>query len=548
MPVSTYDKKYLHRALGFKISDIEIARNIGSLGLAIKRESEKEFDIEFKANRPDLISTVGLARAVRYFMRRSRSFGHSLKGEKKGFGISVGSGVAGIRPVVAALVVEKMRLGEEELKDVINFTDKLSENYGRRRKKLAIGLHDLKYVMPPFTYDAYDDEEFVPLNRTRKMRFSDVLKAEEKGRKYGALLGDTKRRYVALKDASGTLALVPIINSERTRVTKDTRSMIIDVTGSSKHVIGKVADMLAANFIDMGCDVYSVRIGYGGGEGGVTPLMETHTVKMPVSQLEKEIGVKIGFGNVILLANKMGYEASLIGNIVRFEVPAYRLDFINEQDIIEDIAIAYGYDYIQPVAIPSSSVGRPDEDAAARAKAAEAMIGLGYSEMMNSYLTNPKRNFALARLREQPHVGIANPKTEVATMLRTWLVPSLLECLGKSVHDRLPQRLFELDLAFGIRAGKPEEEYRLAAVACDAKVNFNEAKADLEALGRVLGIDFGVEALRHDAFVEGRCAAITVKGRKVGFLGEVHPEVLANFGIEEPVLAIEIGLDAIVQP
>jgi phenylalanyl-tRNA synthetase beta subunit len=56
-------------------------------------------------------------------------------------------------------------------------------------------------------------------------------------------------------------------------------------------------------------------------------------------QIDQELGVRIGFNNVILLANKMGYEAALVGSSVRFAVPAYRLDIINEQDIVEDVAV-----------------------------------------------------------------------------------------------------------------------------------------------------------------------------------------------------------------
>ena len=544
MPIATYNKRHLMRTLGFKIGYGELIRNIMNLGLVVKRETDTEVDIEFKANRPDIISAVGLARAVRYFMRKSRKFDYNVVGEEAGFQINVGSGVARIRPYVAGMVVTGVRMDEGQLTDLINFTDKLSENYGRKRKRIAIGLHDLKQVKPPLYYDAYGDEEFVPLGKARPMKFGEVLKKEQKGIKYGALLGESQRKYVALKDSVGTLALVPIINSERTKVTAATKNLLVDITGSTKHVIEKVADMLAANFIDMGCVVHCVKVNYAK-ESHLTPGMRTETVSLTVDQVENEVGVKIGFNNGILLANKMGYEAALIGNRIRFRVPAYRLDYINEQDLIEDIAIAYGYDYIRPVPVPSTATGTPDRGSVARNTVSEAMVGMGYGEAMNSYLTSEKRNFGMMRLREQPCVTISNPKTETVTMMRTWLVPSLLECLAKSAHDRLPQRIFEVDLAFGMKAGKPEEAYRLAAVTCDARVNFNEAKADLEALGKALDIDFKVEALKHDSFIGGRCAAITVGGKKAGFFGEVHPEVLENFGIEEPVLAMEIDLSKI---
>ncbi len=176
-----YNKEYLLRALGFKIDMDELVRNIDNLGLNVKSIGEKELEIEFNADRPDLISAVGLARALRYFMRRSRDFEYEVRDEEKDFVINVGGNVAKRRPYIASLVVRNLKLGEEELQDIINFTDKLSENYGRKRKKIAIGLHDLKEVKPPFYYDAYEDEEFVPLNRSKKMKFSEVLEEGGEG-------------------------------------------------------------------------------------------------------------------------------------------------------------------------------------------------------------------------------------------------------------------------------------------------------------------------------------------------------------------------------
>jgi phenylalanyl-tRNA synthetase beta chain len=544
MPITICDKRYLLRLLGFKVSSAELARNIGNMGLNVKRMEGNEIEIEFNADRPDVISTVGLARALRYFMRRSRRFDYPVGPEEKGFTVSVGSHVSRIRPYIAAIVVRNLRLGEADLKDMINFTDKLSETYGRKRAKIAIGLHDLRGVKPPFSYDAYDDEEFVPLNG-RRMSYSRVLRTEEKGKAYGSLLGSSKRRYVALKDSVGTMALVPIINAERTKVTRSTREMMVDITGTSRHVIGKIADMLAANFMDMGCDVHRVRIEYADGSAESLPKMEARTISVPLEQINREIGVAVGFNNVILLANKMGHSAALLGRKIRFRVPAYRLDVINDQDLVEDIAIAYGYDYIQPMPVATAVPGSLEGNTVAMRQMGEAMVGLGFSEEMGSYLTNAETNFRNMRIKEEGAVKLANPKTAIATMFRSWLTPSLLRDLSLSAHDRLPQRIFEIDMVFGLSGGSALESYRLAAAVCDAQANFNQMKAVLEGFMRKMRIEFGVRKAEHRSFIEGRCAEITVKGRNVGFLGEIHPEVLANFGIEEPVLAMEIDLSKV---
>ncbi len=542
MPVTIHNKKYLLKVLGFKINDAELVRNIENMGPNVKRMNDDEVEVEYTANRPDLISTVGLARAVRHYMRRSRRFTYTIKpgGEET---LNVGSHVASIRPYIAAMIVENMALEKEDLLDIINFTEKLSNTYGRQRSKIAMGLHDMRDVEPPFFYDAFEDEEYAPLGTSKKMKYSAVLNSESKGKKYVALCksGD---RYVALKDKKGTMSLIPILNSERTKISTSTNKMLVDVTGSTREVIEGVADLLAADFIDRGYVVRRVKVSYKNKSYSL-PKMESRDFSMPLKQLEEEIGVKIGFNNFIVLANKMGHEAALVGRKIRVTVPPYRLDVINEQDIIEDIAVGYGYDYIQPIGVLSTQAGSIEEKTKTVNLAIDVMIGLGFEEAMNSYLTNEDTNFL--RMREsknENYINITNPKSGAATMLRTWLIPSLLKQLGQSMHDKFPLKIFECDMAFQLKNSVPEEKYHIAAVACNSQANFNEIKAVFEGFARNMNLSYEIQKSEHRSFIEGRCARIMLNKRNIGFMGEIHPEVLTSFGIEEPVIGFEIDLDA----
>lgn len=541
MPVSKYSKSYLLKLLGFKIGDDELARNIDNMGLNVEEMGSKEITLEFQANRPDLLSTIGVARAIRYFMRRTRSFKYEVKPAREKDVIKVGRHVARVRPYIAALVVTKMAMDDEKLKDLINFTEKVSENYGRRREKIAMGMHDLRNVKPPFSYDAYEDEEFVPLNRSKPMRYSQVVKLEEKGKRYGSL-GSSEARYVALKDSKGTMSLIPILNSDRTKISASTTEMLLDVTGGSRQVIEKIVDMLAADFLDMGFEVRQVRVDY---EGKTTslPKMRSETFQIPLSQFNDELGVTVGFNNVITLANKMGYEAALVGKKVRLRAPPYRLDIINEQDVIEDVAVAYGYDYIQPLPLPATQQGNIEESTAIAESMSDTMVGMGFDEVMNSYMTNEETNFARMRTHAGgDHITVENPKSSSIGMLRTWLLPSLLKNLGLSMHDKMPIRLFELDMAFGMAGSLPEERRHIAAVACYSQANFNDIKSVFEGFSKKMAIGCNIAKGEHPSFIEGRCATVEVGKKNIGFMGEIHPEVLTSFGIEEPVVAFEIDL------
>lgn len=127
-------------------------------------------------------------------------------------------------------------------------------------------------------------------------------------------------------------------------------------------------------------------------------------------------------------------------------------------------------------------------------------------------------------------------------MMRTWLLPSLLRCIGLSVHEKMPQKFFELEMAFRVESEKPVEEYHIAAVETDSKANFNKIKAVVESIAYMLGLKFEIKKLEHESFITGRCAGIYMNGAKIGFFGELHPQVMNNFGVEEPTIAFELSI------
>ena len=93
-----------------------------------------------------------------------------------------------------------------------------------------------------------------------------------------------------------------------------------------------------------------------------------------------------------------------------------------------------------------------------------------------------------------------------------------------------------------LKGGKAIEVKKIGTVSVHSKANFSEIKSTIEALFRQMGIEFKLE--RHDsqAFIPGRCATVSAKGSIIATFGEIHPMVLKNFKIEEPVVAAEISI------
>ncbi len=546
MPTITLDIKYLRELLGFSIDDKELAEHITKLGFEVEELGAEEIKIEITPNRPDLLDAVGMSRAIRNFMHRAKDFRYKIESNKPALMINVGERVKKIRPFIAGMVVKDLKLDERSLANLIKFMDKFCDTFGRDRRKIAIGMHDLSSITGPLSYDAYTDEEFIPLNGSSVEMFSEIMDKNEKGIKYGNTIPSGKKRlYPVLKDKEGTLALIPIINSDRTKVTSRTKGLLIDITGNSEYYVNKTADMLASLFMDMRGSVEKIEIVYKGG-GTLSPKMESEQLKIPLSMLEDEIGVSIGSNNVLSLANKMGYEAALLGNKILFNVPEYRFDVINEQDIIEDIAIAYGYDYIQQIAIPSYDAGSLEEKSIIISRIKDVMIGYGFSEAMNTYFTNEETNFSKMRLEEPSgSIKLKNARMQTITMMRTSILPSLLSNLGKSVSEKMPQRLFEIDLTFLMEGEKIREDIHLAAVSADPKANFNDIKAIFEGLLSTLNIKYNIKEAERKSFIDGRVADASAENGIAGFFGEIHPEVLNNFSIEEPTIGFEVNLSLV---
>ncbi len=542
MAVVTFDIELLAR-LGLPKDKLEKA--IDGLGMSLEKMEGGKAMIDITPNRPDLLGAVGFARAASFFLGKrtpKEKEYHAEKG-KANPQINVMPSVKGIRPFIAAMAVTKANLRGEALREFINFTEKLCDTYGRKRRKVAIGLYDLSKVGFPLAYGAISEGKMVPLGSHTKSSFSDILKNHQKGIEYSHIIGG--KMFPFLEDSSGNvMSLIPIINSELSKVADPATDLLVELTGTSQNAVESALNMLACAFIDMGADVQQCDIVYGK-KRKTTPILEYRTIKFSTLAVEKTLGARMDSGRIIGLANRMGYVAAKYGAGVMCYVPPYRLDVLNEQDVIEDIAIAFGYENIVPQPIPSISTGMPEDERLVESSISKLMIGLGFTEAVNYYLTNQQMNFASMGIKEDKNstVEVSDSKTESITMLRTNLLHGLMQNLGASTHEKMPQMLFEIGKVFTLSNGKPVESSDLALVSEHAKANFSEMKSVVQSLLALWGIrNFRLEEYSGEPYIKGRAARIVVGKDELGEFGEVDPRILINFKIEEPVVAAEIKL------
>lgn len=540
----------IYKYADFKRLNIDaelLLKELPRLGVDVDDSNEDEITLDISPNRPDLLDFTGFARAVLNFVGRREPKENTYKIDLEPLvDIKATPAVKDVRPFIAGIVAKNVDLTGNNLLYFINFTEKLCDTYGRRRKKFAIGLHNFDVISSPLVYDAAHEKEFVPLGMNKKMRFEEIIAKHAKGIEYSYTLKDSEEgKYPYLADAKNNImGMIPIINSEFTRVTEQTNNLFVDITGTSKHGVDQACRLLACSFVDMGAKVHPCTVSYAA-KKETTPTLEYRDIRVKISTIQRTLGVPIDPDKVIALANKLGHVAAKYGNSLLVRVAPYRVDVLNEQDIIEDIAIAYGYDRIDPLPVLGAFQGIPDEAIEYANRIARTMVGLGFMEAMNTYLTNEKVNFdgMTHKYDAEGTVKVSYSKTENMTMLRTNILHELLQNLSESRSERMPMRLFEIGSVFSVKGGKAVEGRNIAFVSEHSKANFSEIKSFTESALRYMRIDnYTIEDAHDSAFIEGRCAAIKVKGRSVGHFGELHPKVLENFGLEEPTVAAELEL------
>ena len=541
MPVITLDYVDLLKILGYEVKKEDFLDKIPLLGSEIERVEGDEISIEVFPNRPDLTSVEGIARAARTFF----GFEMGLKKyslEKSDVVTNVVSSVSKVRPFIATALIKNVTMSDELISSLMDLQEKLHFGLGRNRKKVAIGVHDFDQVKPPFTYKAVDPEsvKFVPLADTREMDLNEILRKHPKGVDYAHLLQGKKVYPLLVDSQENVLSFPPIINGVLTEVTPFTKNIFLDVTGTNRMAISTALTIVALALVERGGKLYTTIVREREREF-VSPDLTPSKRKISLSYIEHVLGVKLSRKEVEESLQRMGYDTKVLDEEkVEVYVPAWRADILHEIDLVEDVAIGYGFDRFKEDLPKAVTYGKPFKSFRLYEKARISMIGLGFNEVTTLSLSNEKDEFKRLGMKEEKVVEIENPIGEDYTCLRVHLLPSLLKIGRENKHHALPQKIFEIN---HVTRGDAGNETHVAALTLDAKANFTACKSTVEALARNLGVEIGFARENHPAFVKGRCAAVLYDNKKVGVFGELNPATITAFELEHPSTAFEINLD-----
>jgi len=506
--------------------------------------------IEFNPNRVDFSSYGGVARGFRGLM--GWETGLPKYGVKKGkIVLKVDPTVSQVRPYVVSAVIRNVKLDYDTVRELMEMQEDLHWGVGRDRKKASIGVHNLDAVEPPFAYttSAPNEVKFVPLDKTEEMTLQEILEKHEKGIAYKSHV-DWASRYPLIVDKLGrVLSFPPIINGELTRVDNRTRNLFIDVTGTEPNAISRSLNVLVTALADMGATIESVRVEYSD-HVLVTPDLTPQRMELRVDYANELLGLKLSEAKTIQTLQKSRLDARRIDKgVLQVLIPAYRIDIMHEIDLVEEVAIGYGYYRLKPTKPATVTTGREHKVNEVANYVRQIMAGLGFVEAMNFILANEVDHYQKMRRKAGKMIRLANPVSTEYSIVRDDLLPSLMKNLADNKHQASPQQLFEVSDVIEINEKaetRTERRLHVACVSSHPTANFTEIKSCVEALLANLGLkNWTIKETRHPSFLQGRAAAIYVKGRKIGVVGEIHPEVLNNFELENPTSAFEIDLQRI---
>jgi len=454
-----------------------------------------------------------------------------------------------------------------------------------------------------------DGERFVPLDADAEMTPADVLADHPVGETYADLVADFER-YPAIYDAIGLFSFPPVINGTRTEVDEGSRDLLVEMTGTDQWTIDRMLAIVCYALDARGGRIEDVEVRYGDREL-LRPDLSTETKRVAHNRIERTLGIDIPGTDVVDLLERAGLDAAPADSdpsrgasddgpshdasddidleavptrtdtpdtaagrsdtalddatqpvtddddalTYEVEIPPYRVDVLHPADIVDDVGRAYGFNELDPTYPNVSTVGGRHATSRLEDATRDALVGLGFEDLLNFHMTNEAELFDRMGLSPgDDALGASDPPTitepysEAYTVLRTWVLPSLLMVLENNTHRAYPQDLAEIGLVAGVDPDEPtgvEEHRSVAGALARTDASYEDAKARLQALANAFDTPLSTPPTTHPSFIDGRAAEVVLDDESVGIVGELHPKVLVEHDLELPVAAFEFRLDGL---
>ena len=351
MPTVRLNRKEVESLLSKKVSLEVLKDRISMIGTDLEEINDNEIIVEIFPNRPDMLSEQGFARALSSFMGIKTGL-KSYKVKKSIYKVEIDKSVSNVRPNTVCAVVKNLELTDEKIKSLIQIQEKIHVTYGRNRRKASIGIYPLEKIKFPLKYLALSPEKIIfrPLESEKRLSAIEILKNHPTGKEFAHLLKNFSSYPVFIDSNTEILSMPPIINSYNTgKITESTKDVFIECSGFSLETLNKVLNILVTALADMNGEIYEVTV-IKNSKKEVYPNLKPEMMPINKDYVNKILGLNLKDQDIKKLLERMGY--GIKGKKVL--VPRYRTDILHEIDLVEDIAIAHGYENLKPL-IPNVS-------------------------------------------------------------------------------------------------------------------------------------------------------------------------------------------------
>ncbi|XP_053315679.1 phenylalanine--tRNA ligase beta subunit [Spea bombifrons] len=586
MPTVSVKRDLLYQALGRTYTDEEFDELCFEFGLELDEiTSEREiisrekgdvkadgasdvilFKIDVPANRYDLLCLEGLVRGLQVFKERIEAprYKRITPDDKQLQRLFITEETSLVRPHAVAAVLRNITFTQERYESFIDLQDKLHQNVCRRRTLVAIGTHDLDTISGPFIYTAKPPSEirFKPLNQSKEYSAPEVMELyrTDSHLKHFLHIIEDKPVYPVIYDSNGILlSMPPIINGDHTKITLNTRNVFIECTATDLTKAKIVLDILVTMFSEY-CDepftVEAAEVIYPDGRTCIYPELSYRKESIHAEKINGNIGISETPSRLANLLTRMCLKSEVLedGKQIEIEIPPTRADIIHACDIVEDAAVAFGFNKIPKVIPKTYTIANQLPLNKLTELLRQDLAAAGFTEALTFALcsTDDIADKLGVPVSSTKAVHIANPKTAEFQVSRTTLIPGLLKTIAANRKMPLPLKLFEISdvvLKDSSRDVGARNHRHLCAVYYNKNPGFEVIHGLLDRIMQLLAVcpggenGYHIKAAQDPAFFPGRCAEILAGGRSIGKLGVLHPDVITKFDLTLPCSALEITVE-----
>lgn len=543
------------------------------LGMDIKEYlnlNKSILDFDITSNRPDCLSMVGMARET------AATLGTTYKMPNFNYDIKCNENINDVLKVEIkdSLCRRYMARGVKNVK-VMPSPSWMQE------RLLEAGVRPINNIVDITNFVMLEIGEPMHAFDAREIKSGKIVVDKAKDEEKFVTLDGIERtldsNFLCIKDNETSIGLAGIMGGLNSEIQDDTTAVIFEAAnfdGTNIRVNSKKLNLrsesssrfekdidpnLAELAINRACALVC-ELGCGEVMEGTIDIYnskkEEGNITVDSNWINKFLGTDIAKEDMKKYLDSLELKTEINGDNLDIKIPTFRVDIAIKEDIAEEVARIYGYDKI-PTTIYSDSTGREPKykNEVLRDLMVSTMVSSGLNQSISYSFVSPKV-FDKINVPEDSElrnvIKIKNPLGEDYSVMRTTTIHSMMECLGRNYsRNNEYARLFEIGKVY---IPKEDEtaiptENNILTIGMYGNCDYLDLKGVVENALEALGLSRVIFARESDnpSYHPGKTAAIMIGNKKAGVLGEVHPDVSENYGVETGCYLAELNLDMLFE-